>query len=440
MIVRPGSNLLYFSSSLIAVALLTFISPYAAWLGVPLVIAATVILIREYLSLKSELNSLTVERSTPFIVGRNVKFVNQLIISNSGVRQLILAIRDGLPPGSDPEFRIQEVTLGPKESNSVSTIVRIPTRGRHHFGPVWIRLRGLYGLLDAQKCFGNEQLVKVFPEQFSSREHLLKDQAAELQMLDKLAAARMQGAGTEFESMSEYREGDDPRRIDWRTSARYRRPIVKRFRIERHRDLLICIDCGRLMAADSNGGSKLDHAVDSALQLARVALQGGDRCGASFYDDRVKGYLPPNSGPSALRILVDHLFDLKSEWRESDFTRMFATLQRRHSSRSLIVVLSDISDAETTHRFRQSLARLTRRHVVIFVALQTPSLVQTVAAHPDSLLDGFRIAVAHRLRKERDLSLQKLRRSGVHVLDVMPCELTIPLINQYIDLRTRNLL
>ncbi|MCA9098556.1 MAG: DUF58 domain-containing protein [Planctomycetaceae bacterium] len=259
-------------------------------------------------------------------------------------------------------------------------------------------------------------------------------------MFDKLAAARMQGAGTEFESMSEYREGDDPRRIDWRTSARYRRPIVKRFRIERHRDLLICIDCGRLMAADSDGGSKLDHAVDSALQLARVALQGGDRCGASFYDDRVKGYLPPNSGPSALKILVDHLFDLKSEWRESDFTRMFATLQRRHSSRSLIVVLSDISDAETTHRFRQSLARLTRRHVVIFVALQTPSLVQTVAAQPESLLDGFRIAVAHRLRKERDLSLQKLRRSGVHVLDVMPSDLTIPLINQYIDLRTRNLL
>jgi uncharacterized protein (DUF58 family) len=210
--------------------------------------------------------------------------------------------------------------------------------------------------------------------------------------------------------------------------------------VERHRDVMVVVDCGRLMGSDAGRGTKLDRAVDAALMLARTALAGGDRCGLALYDDQVLGYLAPVSGLRSLRSLAESVYDVQSRWRESDFSRIFATLQSRQSKRSLIVILSDIVDEETSTRFRTSLASLAKRHVILFAALQTPLLGQIVRAAIDSELDGMRKAVAFRLLREREQALHALRRGGIQVLDVEPARLTVPLINRFIELRHGDLL
>jgi uncharacterized protein (DUF58 family) len=216
--------------------------------------------------------------------------------------------------------------------------------------------------------------------------------------------------------------------------------VVRRFLVERHRDIMIVIDCGRLMGTDAGRGTKLDCAIDSALMLCRTALNSGDRCGVALFDNQVLGYLPPVSGTKALRTLADSVYGIQSRWRESDFGLMFATLQLRQTKRSLIVILSDIVDADTSTRFRTSLMTLSRRHVVLFAGLQTPFLRETVAAPVTNLLDGARKAVSFRILREREEALHALRRGGVQVLDVEPSRLTVPLINRFIELRRQNVL
>ncbi|MGB6044529.1 MAG: hypothetical protein WBF93_15325, partial [Pirellulales bacterium] len=110
------------------------------------------------------------------------------------------------------------------------------------------------------------------------------------------------------------------------------------------------------------------------------------------------------------------------------------------TKRSLIVVISDIADVETSRRFRTSLASLATRHVVLFAALKTPRLRQIVHAPVDTVLDGSRKAVTFRILREREQAIHSLRRSGVQVLDVEPDQLSAPLINQFIELRQRNVL
>ena len=194
------------------------------------------------------------------------------------------------------------------------------------------------------------------------------------------------------------------------------------------------------MGADAQQGTKLDCAVDAALMLGRVALQSGDRCGLGIFDDQVLGYLPPVAGPQAMRTLIHSVYDLKSRWRESDFSRMFATLQSRQRKRSLIVVLSDIIDDETTTRFRSSLASLARRHVVLFAALKTPLLSSLPLRPIRTMLDAAKQTVVFRVLRERERAVHSLQRSAVHVLDVEPSQLTVPLINQYVELRRQNTL
>jgi uncharacterized protein (DUF58 family) len=299
-------------------------------------------------------------------------------------------------------------------------------------------LRGALGLLEGQTSLGKSTAIDVYPDNDQSEEALAKDAADELRLLDKLKQSRQRGVGTEFESLTEFREGDDPRRVDWRTSARFRRLIVRRYQIERHRDLIVLVDCGRLMGADAKTGSKLDCAVDAALRLMRTALRVGDRCGLGIFDNEVRGFLRPIGGTAAMQTFLASLYALESRWRESDFSPMFATVQNRQPKRALIIVLSDIVDAETSRRYRASLASLAQRHVVLLAALQTPLFGDFVEAPVRSVDDGFKKAVVFRVLREREQAIHELRRSGVHVLDVEPQKLTAALINQFIELRQSN--
>ena len=194
------------------------------------------------------------------------------------------------------------------------------------------------------------------------------------------------------------------------------------------------------MGTETDRGTKLDCAVDAALILARVTLQSGDRCGMGLYDNEVRGYLPPVAGVPSLHALTDNIYAAQSNFRETDFGPMFALLQSRQAKRSLIVVISDISDEETSQQFRASLGRLGRRHVVLFAALRTPLLNRILRSPIETMDDGAKVAVTFRLLRERQLALQSLKHSGVFVLDVEPNQLTVPLVNRFIELRQRNLM
>jgi uncharacterized protein (DUF58 family) len=439
---RPGRNLVRAAVILLVLAPITFVWPGAPWrsaCGLALAVAVVVAAL-DYRALRTTFRGVKIERTMPAAVGRDLPFPVELLVQSGGPLPLAGELRDVVPAAAVPAFQVPAFRLPAGGRLSLAATFRIPVRGSFEFGPTWLRLTGPLDVLEAQQVFPCPGSVKVLPEGFSSSEGLRHDERAELLQLDKISRVRQTGHGTEFEMLAEYRPGDDPRRIDWKTTARFRRPVVRRFQVERHRDVMIVIDCGRLMGADAGRGSKLDCAIDSALMLCRTALENGDRCGLALFDDRVLGYIPPLSGPRALRSLADSIYNVQSRWAESDFGLMFATLQSRQTKRSLVVILSDIVDVETSARFRTSLATLSQRHVVLFAGLRTPLLQQIVAEPVATLLDGSRKAVAFRVLRERDEALRSLRRSGVQVLDVEPSRLTVPLLNRFIELRHRDVL
>ncbi|BBO34685.1 DUF58 domain-containing protein [Lacipirellula parvula] len=440
MTIRPAPRLLGGIFAAAALAPLAFAWPPILGVICGLWLLLAVLALLEYRNLKPMLAGVSVQRRLPANAARGLPFVCETTVANSGSLPIHAVVREGVPPAAlqGPAFVPLELAAGARKT--ITARLTIPVRGQHSFGPAWVRIRGPWKLLEAQQGFDLSGGIKVLPETYASRETLSQDQRARLMQLDKLTRTRRHGAGSEFESLAEYRPGDDPRRIDWRTTARVRRPVIRRYQVERHRDVMIVIDSGRLMGASVGNGTKLDCAVDAALMLARVALQTGDRCGIAVFDDAVRGYLSPVAGVSAMGPLADQVYALDSQMREADFGAMFAELQVRQPRRSLIVVLSDLVDEETSQRMRTSMMRLAKRHVVLFAALQTPLLAAALRGEVNSLLDGARKGVALRLLRQRRRALHSLRRAGVHILDVAPSDLSIPLINQFIELRSQDLL
>lgn len=440
MKIRPGRGLAGLGMALAACGVASIAWQPIVWLAPAGVAVGLVLGAIDYFEIRRVLRSASVRREAPVVAGRDLPFTVSLALHNGSALPLRGVLRDVTPPAAIPFRQEIPVDVPPGQTGQLATTFRVPVRGKHEFGPIWLRLTGSLGMLEGQQPLPCTGAVRVFPEIFSSAHDLSQQRAEDIRLLDKLKQAKLRGAGSEFESLDEYREGDDPRRIDWRSTARVGRPIVRHFQIERHRDVMIVVDTGRLMGADATQGTKLDCAVDGALMLARVALIGGDRCGVAVFDDRVKSYIPPRAGVGALRTIVEALYDLDSKFREPDFGLMFATLQSRQQKRALVVVLSDLIDLDTTERYRSSLAVLARRHLVLFAALQTPYLVNLPRTPVDDAVEGARAAVAFRTLLERERALTGLRRGGIHVLDVTPNELTVPLVNRFIELRTANVL
>jgi uncharacterized protein (DUF58 family) len=438
MIFRPGGNLLATAVAGVLLAAVAFYVSAAAWLLLPLLAAAITLSLYDILWLRRHQSDLVVSRDVPAIAGRDVPFVVTLRCVNHGLSRLRGSVREVAPPEAQPRWWSADFPVeGIVHAADFRQPYCIPLRGRFAFGPAWVRLVGPCRMFEGLWQATGTSAVKVFPEGLVAKDDLSQHLLAEIQILDRRSRAKRRSAGTEFESIHEYRSGDDPRRIDWRATARTRRLVVRRFQVEQHQDVLILIDCGRLMGAAAGRGSKLDCAVDAALLLARVALANGDRCGTALFDNKVAGYLAPRSSMSAFHTVVESLYDAQSRWQETDFAPMFAHLQSRRQKRAVIIVLSDLGDEETSRRARIALSSLAARHVVIFAALQTPLLLAQTHAPIADRLDLARHAVAYRLLRERERTLHSLRRRNVHVLDVLPNELTIPLINRYLEVRSK---
>lgn len=443
----PGPALIRWSYALVAIAVLyAFLrSPVVLGFGALFAIALATLATIEAKSVAQAMKSLRVKRSLPLAAGRNLPF--RIAWTLTGTPETttegsyVGELRDVVPAPTLPAVVHLPFAMAAGDlAFNLDHELRIGRRGKHAFGPLWIRLYGPRRFVDVQAAWDLQGAVKVLPERFASRDELLKEEGAEQLLLDRKIRSRQHGAGAEFESLDEFRDGDDPRKIDWRATGRMRRPVVRKYQIERHRDVMIIVDSGRLMGTEINRGTKLDCAVDAALILARTVLTSGDRCGIAAYDDALRAYVPPQSGKPSLQTLVDAVYDLRSDFRESDFGPVFATLQQRQAKRSLIVVLSDVVESETTEGLRSSLFVLSRRHVVLFAALRTPALSQLVRRPVRDFDAAAEHAVAHRLLRERRRTIQSLARGGIHVLDIEPERMTVPLVNRFLDLRNRDLL
>jgi len=313
------------------------------------------------------------------------------------------------------------------------------TRGSFAWGRIHVRYRSLLGLWDRQKEIVAIGLTRVYPDLTLLQRYHLLARANRLETLG-IRKVRMRGSAWEFESLREYSPGDDVRLIDWKATARRHKTIVRNQEAERNQTVLLLVDSGRLMNAEVEGVAKLDHAVNTALTLAHVALVRGDRVGLCTFSHTVHSWVAPRAHRTQIRLLTDALYDLRGDYTETDHGRCLRLLAARHSKRALLVVLTDFVDAETASDMIAHLQLAARRHVVLFAAFKDPLLERAASAYPTQVDEGFRKCAAVELLHERREVLERLRQMGAHVLDAEPGEVTPPLINQYLAIAFRGLL
>jgi uncharacterized protein (DUF58 family) len=340
--------------------------------------------------------------------------------------------------GDLAEQPLTTFSVGPS-GRAVLELPLVPRRrGTSSIDALWLRWSGPLGLVRRQWRVKIGEEVGVVPNVRAVRHAALRF-FSQREFLAGLKVERYVGDGSEFESMREYVPGLDHRAMNWKVSARHRRLIVEEFRAERNHQVVLAMDTGHLMADPLDGIPKLDHSINAGLLLAYVCLRTGDRVGWFTFDEKVRSFSEPDGGVRAFRRLQAQTSEIAYSRGETNFTLALSDLQQRLRRRSLVVVLSDFVDTVTAELMLDNLARLSRRHLVLFVTLRDPALDAVAGAAPRSLDHMYRAVVAADFVRERDVVLRRLRRLGIHCLDVAPSAITTGLLNQYLELKRREL-
>jgi uncharacterized protein (DUF58 family) len=429
-----------------------------SWSGIAVVAAVLLVGILADVALAGPIRTLEFTRSGDTTVRLGATARVQLVVTNPTKRRVRALIRDAWPPSaglqsttptknrlSDPTI-VQPrhaVTIPAGERRRIESVLTPTRRGDRQAEHVSIRSFGPLGLAARQRTMRSPWRVRVLPP-FLSRRHL-PSRLARLRELDGRTSLLVRGQGTEFDSLRDYTAGDDVRSIDWRATARrhvgdHYDVVVRTWRPERDRTILIVLDTGRTAAGRigteelGTDGVRLDAALDAALLLTALALRAGDRVDLLAYDRRTRAAVTRTAASQTLAQVTNTMAVLEPELVELDARGLVTTVLNRTTQRTLVVLLTSLDSAPMTEGLLPVIGRLTARHEVVVASVADPRIEEMARGRGDATA-VYEAASAERARAERRHVADLLAKHRVTVVDQPPALIAPALADAYLALK-----
>jgi uncharacterized protein (DUF58 family) len=427
--------------TLAAIALVLALSPGVSLfftLALVLAIALAIATIVDA-SLGPPRSALRITRTPPEHFALGVRADISYGIENRSNRPIRIGIIE--TPARTLRFENDELVADvPPQSRAKIARSVIPTsRGADELRALYVWYENPLGLIRRRVRIPAAQAIRVFPD-LAAVERYGKLHLRNRVIEAGLRRMKLRGTGTEFESLREWSDGDAFRTIDWKATARRGKLMVAQHEVERSQNVMLLLDCGRLMTPRIDTGRKLDYAVTAALSLATIAGLASDRVGLVAFAHDILTASAPRSTRSSIARLADTLYGLEPRFEESNYARAFAYLRHHLHKRSLIVFLTDVIDPLAQATVIAEVGSLAKHHLLICVFMNDAAVSAALAQEPHTVSDAYRANVAVGLANERRLAKAMLERAGVIVIDVPAKKLTTSLIDEYLRVKRRGLL
>ncbi len=404
------------------------------WLALVVVLAALDLLVA------GSPRALVFHREVPARMRLGETAAARLTATNTGRRRVMGVLRDAWQPSAGASPTRHRIDLPRGERRAVTTAITPFRRGERRAAQVTVRSFGPLRLVARQATIRVPGAVRVLPP-FTSRRHL-PSRLARLRELDGRTSVMIRGQGTEFDSLREYVRGDDVRSLDWRATARRRDPlspdalklVVRTWRPERDRRVVIVVDSGRTSAARIADEPRIDTGFESSLLLAALASRAGDRVDLLVYDRRVRGRVQGATGADLLAKMVDTMAPIEPELIELDWTAVPALVRSVTSQRALVVLLTSIDAPGAASGLLSVLPQLTRRHTVVVASVADPDVLDAAERRADSF-EVYRAAAAERALLDATRVAAAIRQLGGEVVSASPSELPPALADRYLALK-----
>ncbi len=402
------------------------------WLAGALLLAAV------DLAIAASPRRLVLARAVPGRVRLGEQAVAELTVTNRNRRRLRAIVRDAWQPSAGAAPARARLTVPPGERRMLRTTLTPTRRGERAAEHVTMRSFGPLRLAARQATIVLPGAIRVLPA-FASRRHI-PSRLARLREIDGRSSVMIRGQGTEFDSLREYVRGDDVRSIDWRATARRVDPqggsalVVRTWRPERDRRVVIVVDSGRTSAARIADEARLDTAFESALLLAALASHAGDRVDLVVYDRRLRARVQGATGPDLLARMVEAMAPVEPELIETDWAAVPALVRSVTTQRALVVLVTPVVAAGSARGLLSVLPQLTRRHTVLVASVADPHTLAATRQRGDRA-EVYRAAAAERALLDSERAAAAVRRLGADVVTAAPADLPPALADRYLALK-----
>ncbi|MBB2976315.1 uncharacterized protein (DUF58 family) [Microbacterium endophyticum] len=421
----------------IPVVVLATAAGFNAWAATSAWLLLCILVVAGDVISAANLRAVRVQRKAPARVRRDIRAETELVLTNNGTRILRGLVRDAWQPTAGVSPQRIPIDIPPQHTHTLVVPLLPRRRGRISSGFIVVRSSGFLGFAGRQRRMNSAVSVVALPP-FHSQRHL-PSRVARLRELDGNTSVQVRGPGTEFDSLREYVRGDDVRSIDWRATARAGTTMLRTWRPERDRHIVIVVDSGRTAAARVGDGVRLDAAMETALLLSALATRAGDHVHLVMFDRVVRARVSGVDGSALLPALVEAMAPIEARLIDTDWDAAFAQVRRLTNRPSLVVLLTAQDEIEASRGFLGSLPALSSRTRVIVASATDDSVVAATQSRGDAAA-VYRAAAAERSLRDAAAVGTAISRTGAETVVAGPEELPPRVADRYIALKSAGLL
>ena len=341
------------------------------------------------------------------------------------------------------QFQVRDFKIDKKlAATSVTELqyeLRPTERGEYHFGKLNIYAKSVFGLIARRFSFQDDEMVATYPSFIQLRKYDLLAISNNLHQYG-IKKIRKIGHTMEFEQIKDYVLGDDLRTINWKATAKKNQLMVNQFQDEKSQPIYSVIDKGRVMKMPFDGLSLLDYAINATLVISNVALKKHDKAGMFSFSRKVENIVVAEKRLSQMNLIMESLYNVKTDFYESDYSRLYADIKRNITNRSLILLYTNFETLDGLNRQLPYLKGIAKNHLLVVIFFKNTELNNLIKNKAETIQETYDKVIAEKFAFEKRLIVNELKKYGIYSILTTPEELTLNTINKYLEIKARGLL
>ncbi|MBD1260861.1 DUF58 domain-containing protein [Maribacter polysiphoniae] len=350
-----------------------------------------------------------------------------------------ISLIDELPQQFQKRDFEHRTSLFRNEKKEFEYTVRPVERGEYVFGNLNVYASSALRIIKRRFVFQKDQMVPVYPSIIQMQQYDFLAISNNLTQVG-LKKIRRIGHTQEFEQIKEYVAGDDIRTVNWKATAKQNQLMVNQYQDEKSQPIYSIIDTGRVMKMPFNGLKLLDYAINATLAFSNVALKKNDKTGMVSFSKKIETFVPAVQKLTHLNTILEKLYNITTEYTDSDFGLLYAHVKRKVTHRSLLLLYTNFEHISALKRQLPYLMGMAKKHVLVVIFFENTELEELISADAEDLQTIYHKTIAEKFSLEKRLMQKELQRYGIQTILTKPEELTINTINKYLEIKSRGLL
>ncbi len=418
---------------------LAFFFPVFMWIAHIVLLMCFFAVMVDCLLLFNQKNALQAQRILPEKLSNGDENFVKIDIKNNYSFKINVKIIDEIPFQFQKRDFLIEKQIASDTNTFFQYVLEPKERGEYHFGGLNIYASSPLGLVSKRYTFQKDAALPSYPSFIHLRKYELMALQSEF-LLGGIKKVRKLGHTMEFEQIKDYVPGDDIRTINWKATSKANRLMVNQFQDERSQRIFMLIDKGRTMKMPFNGLSLLDYSINAAMALSHIILRKGDRAGMMTFSKKAENKIAADNKSGQLKKISEALYNIKTDFFESDFNRLYQDIKYSVNQRSLILLFTNFETLDGLNRQLKYLRGIAKNHLLVVVFFKNSELQTLINKNPEDMQEVYDEIVAEKFEFEKKLIIQELRKYGIYTVYTLPENLNIDVINKYLEIKARGIL